>query len=44
MWILALLLALIVLVVASVAFGRRRAWRGDADPGRRSAPPPPDRA
>jgi len=40
MWILALLLALVVLVVASLTLGRRHGWRGDVDPGRRVAAPP----
>ena len=44
MWILALLLALVLLVIASRAFGRRRGWRGDADPGRRVADPPTQRS
>jgi len=43
MWILALLLALVLLVIASVTLGRRRGWRGDADPGRRVSEPPTDR-
>ena len=39
MWILALVVALVVLVVLSVVAGRSRGWRGDADPGRRIAGP-----
>jgi len=42
MWILALLVALVVLVILSLVAGRSRGWRADADPGRR-IPGPDDR-